>query len=226
MKSDRDLDTGSQVSKDPGTVHDSDECVRIEVGIGASPEAGYVHCDIAVRPGVDCLCHAACLPFADQLASKIFSRHLLEHLDRATAARAVREWHRVLRPSGVLDINVPDLASHCIQLARPGSSLYMRRTYGTLVSNQEHALCSIFGWQQDLHHYHYWGYTADSLSALLRQAGFCDITRIDDGMFCNIRLLARKGNGDWLYKDERPIPVRVRSTWNKFLSLVIARLTF
>ena len=200
--------------------------VWIEIGIGAKPEAGYLHCDIAYRPGVDCMCDAARLPFADQVASRIFCRHLLEHLDAETAAQAVREWHRVLRLDGVLDINVPDLAVHCIQLARPGASRYMLRAYGTLVSNHEHALRSIFGWQQDQHHYHFWGYTTDSLRTLLGQAGFCDITRIDDGMFCNIRFVARKGPGNPNYKDRRPISTRLRGAWNGFFALVVAKSTF
>jgi len=200
--------------------------VRIEIGIGAKPEAGYLHCDIAYRPGVDCICDAAHLPFADHVASRVFNRHLLEHLDAETAAQAVREWHRVLRLGGVLDINVPDLAAHCIQLARPGSSRYLLRTYRTLVSNHEHALRSIFGWQQDQHHYHSWGYTADSLCRSLGQAGFCDIIRIDDGMFCNIRFVARKGTGDSTYRDRRPLPMRLRGAWNDFLALVLAKLTF
>ncbi len=196
------------------------------MGIGAKPEAGYLHCDIAYRPGVDCMCDAARLPFPDQVASRIFCRHLLEHLDAETAAQAVREWHRVLPLGGVLDINVPDLAVHCIQLARSGSSRYMLRAHRTLVSNHEHALRSIFGWQQDQHHYHYWGYTTNSLCRLLAQAGFCNITRIDDGIFCNIRFVARKGVGDPTYKDCRPIPIRLRGAWNDFLALVVAKFTF
>jgi predicted SAM-dependent methyltransferase len=201
--------------------------VRIEVGIGANPKAGYLHCDIVYRPGVDCVCDAACLPFASHVADRVFCRHLLEHLNALTALQAMREWHRVLQLDGVLDINVPDLAVHCIQLARPGVSHYMRRTYGTIVSNQEHALRSIFGWQQDRHHYHYWGYTADSLRRLLGAAGFCDITRIDDGMFCNIRFVARKGaGGDLTYRDRRPLPIRLRTAWNDLLALVVAKLTF
>jgi len=200
--------------------------IKLEIGIGNNPQPGHLHCDITYRPGVDCICDTRQLPFADGAASHIYCRHLLEHLGKESAERAIMEWYRVLQPGGMLDINVPDLATHCLQLSRPGVSRYLLRTYYIAVSNRDHALYSIFGWQEDRFQFHYWGYTVDDLRKMLAIVGFCEIARINDGMFCNIRLLAKKVRGTVVYRDDRPVLVKLRSAWNRLLAAAVARLSF
>jgi len=50
------------------------------------------------------------LPMADHSVSAIYSSNMLEHLYLNDARRLLKECHRVLKPSGVLRIVVPDLA--------------------------------------------------------------------------------------------------------------------
>ena len=45
--------------------------------------------------------------FGDSSWDAVFSSHLLEHLTRAQAGRALKEWARVLRPKGYLVLYVP-----------------------------------------------------------------------------------------------------------------------
>lgn len=49
------------------------------------------------------------LPLRDQSAHAVFSSHVLEHLSRDDACKAIREVFRILRPGGIFRSVVPDL---------------------------------------------------------------------------------------------------------------------
>ncbi len=49
------------------------------------------------------------LPFADSEVDAVYCSHVVEHLSRADAARLIRDMRRVLKPSGIVRIVVPDL---------------------------------------------------------------------------------------------------------------------
>ena len=53
------------------------------------------------------------IPFPDRSVDAVYQSHLLEHLDRAVAARLMAETHRVLKPGGLQRIVVPDLERLC-----------------------------------------------------------------------------------------------------------------
>jgi SAM-dependent methyltransferase len=50
------------------------------------------------------------IPFPDASVDFVYSSHFLEHLDRPAALGLLKDCYRVLRPSGVIRICVPDLA--------------------------------------------------------------------------------------------------------------------
>ncbi len=106
----------------------------------------------------------------------VYARHVLEHMHRADAERAIREWRRVLRPGGLLHLVVPNIEFHARQLlglvACPQAQ-----------DQADHALAGFYGWQNPEHggseiDTHKWGYTPSSLQAALVAAGF---TPTDDG---------------------------------------------
>lgn len=83
--------------------------VRINVGAGLTrfPGAGWINCD---RHGdQDVLCDAFPLPFETDFADEVWAIHLLEHIHRSQAGRALYEWFRVLKPGGKLVLEVPCL---------------------------------------------------------------------------------------------------------------------
>lgn len=49
------------------------------------------------------------LPYADSSFDVAYSSHFLEHLDKDTAPRVLKEIRRILKPNGILRIVVPDL---------------------------------------------------------------------------------------------------------------------
>ena len=48
------------------------------------------------------------LPFADNAVELIYASHVLEYFDRTQVLKVLTEWHRVLKPGGVLRLGVPD----------------------------------------------------------------------------------------------------------------------
>lgn len=49
------------------------------------------------------------IPYPDQTFDVVYHSHVLEHLSKQEAPSFLRECHRILRPSGVIRVAVPDL---------------------------------------------------------------------------------------------------------------------
>ena len=86
-----------------------------EIGPGASPVPGleprpiYVDCfkSFGAAPNLaDYYGHAGALPFHDHSLDYVVASHVLEHVANPIAALA--EWHRVIRPGGLIYLVVPD----------------------------------------------------------------------------------------------------------------------
>jgi SAM-dependent methyltransferase len=148
---------------------------------------GVVHMDLTRR-----------LPYPDESVSVVYSCHLLEHLYRTDATRFLRECHRVLKPGGVARHVVPDLES----LARDYLSKRSTRSTAadTFVSGmlmREPDSPRGKNWLVSLHkalydiHSHKWMYDADSLAALMTDAGFREVRprRLHDSRIADIELV-------------------------------------
>lgn len=48
------------------------------------------------------------LPFENSSADIIYASHVFEYFDRVEGLEVLKEWHRVLKPGGVLRLAVPD----------------------------------------------------------------------------------------------------------------------
>lgn len=112
------------------------ETVRLNLGCGSVTPAGWQNVDYALGarlarlPVVGRLANGLGLiklrwdpsivihdlsrpfPWAPESVDAIYSSHTLEHFDRADGLRFLLECFRVLKPSGVIRIVVPDLATH------------------------------------------------------------------------------------------------------------------
>src|SRR5690554_2541626 len=122
----------------------------LNVGAGGTQIEGFTPVDI--KAGVD----ARRLPYDDGSVGRIYCSHMLEHVGRAEFPAVLREFARVLRPGGLLQVAVPDLARLCRD--RTPMNRWMIDSI-------------IYGGQTDEHDRHGWGFDADSLAVALRQAG-------------------------------------------------------
>lgn len=83
--------------------------MKLNIGCGRFPKAGFTNLDREALPGVDVVHDLRCFPypFADGSVDQIEADHVLEHLGDAFGA--MRELHRILAPGGRLTVRVP----HC-----------------------------------------------------------------------------------------------------------------
>jgi len=138
--------------------------VRLNLGCGHVPLDGYLNVDRRALPGVDIVAEVDQLPFAAGEVAEICSAHLLEHFPQEQLRRELLPyWTSLLRSDGVLRAIVPDGAG----MARA----YASQEYGFETLRQV-----TFGGQDYDGDFHYNMFSPESLSEVLREAGF---TRID-----------------------------------------------
>jgi len=83
---------------------------KLEIGSGNNPQPGYEHLEINKDcPNVDYCCDCRSIPVPDNTFDEIAAFHVIEHMEWLQAEVAIREWHRVLKPGGILKIATPNL---------------------------------------------------------------------------------------------------------------------
>ena len=151
--------------------------LRLNLGCGDKLLPGYVNVDIAesrrgVRP--DVLCDLRRLSaFESDSADEILSVHVVEHFWRWEIADILSEWCRVLKPGGAMIVECPNLATACEELlkdpaGRSGPGPEGQRTMWVLYGDPS--------WKDELM-CHRWGYTPESLSQVMQDAGLVDVRR-------------------------------------------------
>ncbi|MBF9059793.1 methyltransferase domain-containing protein [Rhodobacterales bacterium HKCCSP123] len=84
--------------------------MKINLGCGGRYRRDWINMDFVPRPphvmGHDL---SKPLPFAEGTADMIYASHVLEHFNRYDGLRLLKECHRVLAPTAVIRIIVPDL---------------------------------------------------------------------------------------------------------------------
>ncbi|BCX12980.1 MAG: hypothetical protein KatS3mg067_1918 [Thermosynechococcus sp.] len=140
--------------------------MKLHLGCGKRHIPGFVHIDAIDYPHVDHVATIDNLSFiADDSVDLIYNCHVLEHFKRRDVPRVLKEWHRVLKPGGVLRISVPDFAQIC--------KVYRR--FGKL----DLVIGPLFGRQDYLYNIHYNVFDFDSLSRNLTEAGFVNVRHYD-----------------------------------------------
>jgi predicted SAM-dependent methyltransferase len=82
---------------------------RLDLGSGAHPRPGYIHIDTdPASPHLEFLVSGYRLPLPEWWADEVNATHMLEHVPPPAIGSVLREWYRVLRPGGVLEVHVPN----------------------------------------------------------------------------------------------------------------------
>ncbi len=139
--------------------------LRLHLGSGQAPIAGWLNIDVQALPGVDRVLDVReGLPFEN--VSAIFGEHFLEHLELEEGLACLAECRRVLSDDGILRLSTPNLdwvyATH-YRLGRwPGEA---------------DAVSDCFGLNRAFHGWgHRFLYNRPVLFAALSAAGFSEMT--------------------------------------------------
>lgn len=105
------------------------------------------------------------LPLADSVADELHNYHFIEHVYRWESPALLKEFRRLLKDGGRLIIECPDI----------------KKAAQNLLSNAKDQLCMwpLYGdpSHKDPYMCHRWGYTPETLKALLKECGFKNVTQ-------------------------------------------------
>lgn len=137
--------------------------MKLHLGCGKRDfGSDWIHVDKADYPHVK-YNNVVELSFEDNTVDVIYASHLFEYFDREEAKQVLKEWHRVLKPEGVLRLAVPDFRALC--------ELYMSG------HNIKRVLGPLYGKIGEPSVYHKTCYDFKSLKEVLLEAGFDGIHR-------------------------------------------------
>ena len=149
--------------------------MKLNLGCGDKILPGYINVDVAAsragkRPDVLCDLHAL-TPFEDNSAEEILSVHVVEHFWRWEVVGVLKEWIRVLKPGGLMILECPNLKSAC-EMFLSDPDLHARQG-----PEGQRTMWVFYGdpsWRDPLM-VHRWGYTPQSLAAVMEEAGLVRI---------------------------------------------------
>jgi len=142
--------------------------MKLHLGSGKKYIPGFIHIDLADFPHIDYKRDISNLSlFKDNSVDLIYCCHALEYFDRQKAELALKEWHRVLKPVGILRLAVPDFEA-IIKVYQKYNTLDHRGILGPLYGKMKVGNDFI---------YHKTTYDFNSLKKLLESVGYKNIQR-------------------------------------------------
>ena len=161
--------------------------MKVNIGSGPNPKEGYINVDLDPDYHPEVVSSATCIPLESNSADVVESYHLIEHLGASEAELALKEWFRLLKPSGRLIVECPDLQKVCKHLVESENyTNWSHRGMWGLYGDTSHG--ALYG--------HKWGYTPTTLAAAMRRAGFTKIK--------NLRALTHDPERDMRLEAQKP----------------------
>ena len=160
--------------------------LRLNLGCGNIPLAGYLNVDRRSLPGVDIVAEVDELPFELEEVDKIFSAHLLEHFPKEQLRRELLPYFfNLLKEGGEFHAVVPDAEA-------------MIREYSSGHYSYDDMREVLYGAQDYDGDFHFNMFTPLELNDLLVEAGFINVTVLDqgrkNGKCYEFEVLAKKPN--------------------------------
>lgn len=151
--------------------------MKLHLGCGTVRLEGYVNIDIERwTAAVDVVANALDLNmYEDNSIEHIFTHAMLEHIPCWDTIKALKEWYRILKPGGTIQVEVPDL----------------ERIYADWIINksldEQEAIDNIFGRTEEKKAYknqhHLTGFTYDRLVRFMKECGFTNFKRLEHPVY-------------------------------------------
>lgn len=143
--------------------------IKLHLGCGSKFIPGFDHIDSTHHRHLTHCADVSQLPmYGDGSVDLIYASHVLEHFGRREYPQVLREWHRLLRPGGILRLAVPDFAAV--------AALYYEQG---LVDGLTGLVGLVSGGQRDASDYHKMIFDEALLGQALLAAGFSAYRRWD-----------------------------------------------
>lgn len=143
--------------------------IKLNIGCGGRRLHGYVGIDAVERSAADIVATADKIPLPDACANEIIALHLFEHFYRWQCDEVITEWKRLLRPGGVLVLELPNLIKCCQNILdgrmRAGKHPEQLGMWGAYGDPRE----------GDAFMAHRWGWSPQTITAFLTANGFVKI---------------------------------------------------
>lgn len=140
--------------------------LMLHIGCGEKYIPGFMHIDVRPLSHIDHVASADDLGFlGDNTADLIYCPHILEHFPRTKILAVLSEWHRVLKPKGILRIAVPDFEAL--------AEIYLE------IRDIDLVLGPLVGRQDYPENTHFMVFDYKSLDTILKKAGFRNVHRYD-----------------------------------------------
>lgn len=145
-----------------------DEKKKLHLGCGKRYLPGYMHVDLEDFPHIDFRTSIDKLDmFETSTCDEVYASHALEYFDAQDGLIVLKEWHRVLKPGGVVRLSVPNFDS---LISIYTSSMDIGTIIGPLFGRMPLGADKI---------YHKTVYTREKLCASLASAGFVNFSNWD-----------------------------------------------
>lgn len=157
----------------------------LNLGSGEELMKGAINVDLRTDCGADLVADVRDLPYHPGTVDHIYAFDVLEHFSKFETEPLLAEWHRVLKPGGLLTLRMPNLHVLAVQLsywhAHPSAQLddLINNIYGG------HRWGPDGAW--DTHHT---GFSPASIAVVLDKAGF-DLVSNDEGLNMTVEAVKR-----------------------------------
>lgn len=138
--------------------------MKLELGSGKRPTAGYIHSDLNAFDGIDVVGEARNYDLPDKWLDEVIAIAFVEHLTYDDAAATFANIRRMLKPGGAWLFDVPNLAAWCRYYNDPDAPF-----------DREYVLRTIYGWGRWPGDAHRSGWDESLLTQYLNDAGFDDV---------------------------------------------------
>ena len=143
--------------------------LRINVGAGHITRDDYLNVDSRELPGIDIVADVRQLPFQPEQLTELYSAHLLEHFPLEELRRVILpRWVSLLEDGGKLVSVVPDV-----------ETMVSERAAGRIPFDEFVEV--MYGGQEYQGDFHFSGFSKETLTKLLEDAGLEDVKVIEEG---------------------------------------------